>query len=269
MNHRLKDSVVVITGASSGIGIECARLFAAAGSRLVVSARREEILEALAKELQPAQCLVLPLDLSKLENAQRLVDETITHYGRIDALVNNAGYAQVDPLESIPPEDLERIFCVNFFSPFLAIRAAIPHMRRQGCGHIINVSSIVGHRGIPFFSSYSATKAALIRMTESLRVELAGTGIDVSLVCPAITKTEFVMAQVSRNHLDSHTPQFGMTSRQVAQSIVKLATHPRREIVLSFVGHLTVWLNRLVPAILEMGLRRYRDQVMPKGDKFR
>ncbi len=262
MRHPLRDAVVVITGASSGIGRECALQFARQGARLVLAARREDRLRFLAQEISPNAPLILPLDLSVPSNAESLVEQAAAHFGRIDILVNNAGYTQVDRFETMTPEDLRRLLEVNFFSPALAIHAVIPVMRRQRSGHIINVSSVIGRRGIPLYSTYCAAKGALSRLTESLRVELAGSGIDVSLISPGMTKTEFTQAAQSAQALNAKLPQGGMSAAKVARAIVRTAEHPRREVVLTASGRALIWISRLSPPLLDRALLFFRNRLL-------
>lgn len=186
---RIQGAVVIVTGASSGIGAATARLAAARGARLVLAARRRDRIEALARELPDA--VAVPTDLTDTAQVRTMVEAAVQHYGRVDVLVNNAGQGLHVPVEEIDLDDLRAVFELNVVSLLAALQAVVPVMRRQGGGSIVNVSS-----GTTLFTpsgtgGYAATKAAVNMLSSAARAELADDGIVVSTIYPFITATEF------------------------------------------------------------------------------
>ena len=185
----LAGKVVVITGASSGIGAATARLMHHLGATPVLAARRVERLESLARELPGA--VVVPTDIRSREEIHRLVSTTLDRLGRIDALVNNAGQGLHVPVAQVELDDLIAVTELNVYGPLLAMQAVIPVMRRQGGGAIVNISSGTTRMVLPGVGPYAATKSALNMLSLVAREELAADNIAVSLVYPSITATEF------------------------------------------------------------------------------
>ena len=189
----IQNCVVVITGASSGIGAALARCCSADGAKLVLAARRKVELDSLARslELSGAQARAIPTDLSVRSEAEQLIRQTIDTFGRIDVLVNNAGAGHFGSVEETSDEVIAKIFAVNTFALWYTTRPALSIMRRQGTGHIINVASMAGKIGFPFNSAYVAAKHACVGFTSALRAELAGTTIQASVVCPGSVDTDW------------------------------------------------------------------------------
>ena len=185
----VNDRVVIVTGASSGIGAAFARLAAGEGARLVLAARRTERLEALAAELPGA--LAVTTDLRDPAQVRRLVAAAVEAFGRVDVLVNNAGQGMHVPVEEARLEDLQAIVELNLYGPLVAMQAVLPLMRAQGGGAIVNVSSNTTRMVIPGIGPYSATKCALNQLSATARAEWAADGVVVSVVHPSITATEF------------------------------------------------------------------------------
>lgn len=258
----LRGRTVLITGASSGIGRETAAAFARRGARVALAARRRELLESLARELEPfgAETLCLPADVSDPEQVRRMIHAAFDHFGGLEILINNAGHGLVAPLEQTTPEEMASMFAVNFFAPYLAMREAVPLMRRAGRGHIINIASSVARRAIPFSAAYCASKAALAGLSEALRVELAGTGICVSTVFPIRTATEFFSVMGNRTNRDYSGLGPVQSASRVAQAIVRCARRPRAEVLPSPWLRAAILLNavspRLVDALLARVVRR-------------
>lgn len=187
---KLKNKVVVITGASSGIGKACAEKFARKGAKLALAARRIEKLTGLRRE-KNMECLCIRADVSKEEDVKRLFNETEEKYGRIDVLVNNAGKGLRKEITEIEKEEWEDLFGVNMTGAFLCSREAVKIMQRLRIkGHIITVSSIVGKIGAPKYSAYSASKHAVTGFMKSIKMELFGK-IKVNTIYPARVQTEF------------------------------------------------------------------------------
>jgi short-subunit dehydrogenase len=191
---RLRGAVVIITGASAGIGQETARYLAREGARLVLVARRAERLEALGREIEQAggQTLQVAADVTSASDRERIIEETMNRFGRIDALVNNAGYGQRGPVEIVPVDNIRENFETNLFSLIALTQLAIPIMRKQGGGRIVNISSVAGRIARPLSSIYDATKHALEAISDGMRGELAPFGIKVVIIEPGFIITEFL-----------------------------------------------------------------------------
>ena len=178
--------VVLITGCSTGIGRDLAGRLAQSGYAVVATARKAETLDAVPAALK------LPLDVTKPESVHEAVECTLERFGRIDVLVNNAGYAVRGAVEEVPVEQVQQMFDVNVFGTLRMIREVAPHMRRQGSGRIVNLSSIAGRLATPVNGAYSASKYAVEALSNSLRWELAPFGIQVVLIEPGSIKTQFL-----------------------------------------------------------------------------
>ena len=192
MGNNIEGKVVVITGASSGLGEATARMLSAQGAVVVLGARRVDRIEALAKELSDAggRALALQTDVTRSADVQRLVDAAVEKFGRIDVLVNNAGLMPSSPLERLKIDDWDRMIDVNIKGVLYGIAAALPHMQARKSGHIVNVSSVAGHRVRAGTAVYSATKHAVRVLTEGLRQEVKPYDIRTTIVSPGAVATE-------------------------------------------------------------------------------
>ncbi len=192
MSTNIEGKVVVITGASSGLGEATARMLAGQGAAVVLGARRVDRIEALAAELQAAggRALAVQTDVTRSEQVQRLVDAAVERFGRIDVIVNNAGLMPSSPLERLKIADWDRMIDVNIKGVLYGIAAALPHMQRQKSGHIVNVSSVAGHRVRAGTAVYSATKHAVRVLTEGLRQEVKPYDIRTTIISPGAVDTE-------------------------------------------------------------------------------
>lgn len=190
----LDGQVVIVTGASAGIGEATSRRLARAGAIVVLSARRMERLEALKLEIEhdAGRALAVAGDVTSKDDRERLVRETMNAFGRIDALVNNAGYGQRGPIELVPLDNIRQNFETNLFSLIALTQLVIPVMRKQGRGRIVNISSVAGRIARPLSSVYDATKHALEAISDGLRGELAPFGIKVVVIEPGFIITEFL-----------------------------------------------------------------------------
>jgi NADP-dependent 3-hydroxy acid dehydrogenase YdfG len=245
---------VAITGASAGIGRECALLFAAEGARLALAARREAQLQSVAREAEAlgAEVLVRVADVGEAAEVHGFIAAAVERFGRLDVLVNNAGYGVRGRVEDVPAEAYERLMRVNYLGTVYGCQAAVPVLRRQGSGVIINVSSIVGHRALPTGGAYAATKAAQISLTEALRAELAGTGVAVSSVHPIGTETEFGAVQARESGEEVPRPLGPQQSaRHVAEAIVRCARKPRPEVYPAPFSRALVWVNAVLPGLVD------------------
>src|SRR6187551_1865500 len=194
--HPLSHQVVIVTGASAGIGEATARRLVRGGATVVISARRQDRLEFLARELDPSGERVLAVagDITQDADRRRLVGAALARYGRIDALVNNAGYGTRGPVEIVPVELIRKNFETNVFSLVALTQLVVPAMRERGSGCIVNIGSVAGRIARPLSSVYDATKHALEALTDGLRGELQPFGVRVTLVRPGFIITEFVDA---------------------------------------------------------------------------
>lgn len=225
--------VVVVTGASSGIGAATARLFGQQGWRVVLAARRRERLEALAREIEGkgSRALVVPTDVTQWEQVQHLAETTWTTFGRVDVLVNNAGLGRLNWLEAMDPQrDIERQIRVNLIGAIWVVRAFLPGLLRQGFGHIINVASVASYMALPTYTVYAATKFGLRGFTEALRREVEPLGLRVSAVYPGSVATEFGHHATGPLQRHGHTtpPRLVLKAEDVARAIWQLARKPQR-----------------------------------------
>lgn len=267
----LANKVVIITGASSGIGAATAHAFAAEGARVVLAARREDALRTVQAELgiygtpaQHAQSLVVPTDVTQDADLHQLVQTTLDTFGRIDVLVNNAGLAFGGKVHQITPAQLRRLTRVNITGPIRLTQIILPVMLRQEPvngvrGHIVNVASVAGTISAPGQAAYCATRRGLIRFSTALRREVAGTGVHVSAVCPTWTATPmiegFSEAQLRANgglfpgehlHLSAVPARAIVDAVQVNRPFVNLGGWMMR-----FGG----WSEALVPALMDLHWR--------------
>jgi NADP-dependent 3-hydroxy acid dehydrogenase YdfG len=251
----LVGTVVAVTGASAGIGRETALLFAREGARVAVGARRLDRLETLADAIHASggDVLVMSLDVSRRDEVRGFIEATVGRFGRLDVLVNNAGYGLGGRVEETPAEAYERLMQVNYLGTVYGCQAAVPIMRRQGRGVIINVSSIVGKRALPGGGAYAATKAAQVSLTEALRTELRGSGVRACSVHPIGTATEFADVAAKESGGSYGRPLGPQQSAlRVARAIVSCARHPRPEVYPYPLARVVPFLNALAPGLVDV-----------------
>jgi len=256
MIRKLSGTVAIITGATSGIGRETAREFANAGSKVVVAGRRKERLQELVNEIETkgGQALAVPTDVADQGQVEKLIEAAVAHFGRVDVLVNNAGVAIASRFEEMPLEDFRRLMDVNFWGAVYACRAAVPQMRKQRGGVILNVSSIFGKRGMPFETAYCASKFALAGFSESLRAELMSENIDVCTIFPGAVETEIFDAAANNTGLElpAYVPKF--PAKQMAKLIVQTARFPQAEVVAAFDAQAINIARTVAPALVDFAL---------------
>ena len=192
MSKNIAGKVVVITGASSGLGEATARLLSAQGASVVLGARRADRIQSLADELtgRGGKALAIPTDVTERDQVQRLVDAAVQTYGRVDVMINNAGLMPQAPLERLRIDEWDRTIDVNIKGVLYGIAAALPYMQQQKAGHIINVSSVAGHKVGPGFAVYAATKHAVRALSEGLRQEVKPYNIRTTVISPGAVATE-------------------------------------------------------------------------------
>lgn len=251
--------VVAITGASAGIGLAVARHLLDDGASVAAFARRADRLDSLASEAgtRASRLLTVPGDVTNEADVEALVHRTIARFGRLDVMLCNAGIGFHGRLDEMPPEAIRRLVDVNVLGTFHAARAALVQMRRQGFGHIIAVSSIVGRRGVGGSSVYSATKAAQVSFIESLRAEFVGTNLHASVVFPIATATEFhdAIARDFGHRGAGRGPRQSVDT--VARAIVACIASPRAEV---YPYRRAWWLSLLgvvAPAQTDRLVRRF------------
>lgn len=251
--------VVVVTGASAGIGREAARVFAGEGARVVAAARRVDRLQELCAEIEAAggECLVVVTDVGEPAQVYALRDAAIARFGRIDVWINNAGYGLLGSVEQTTPDEMTRMWEVNYMGAFHGCLAALTVMRAQGSGHILNVSSMIARFPLPLSAAYTVTKCAVYGLSEALASELDGSGIHVTTLMVSLTLTEFGDAQVKK----LETPPVGLgpaaSARSVAERIAACVRRPRRTVYFIPFPPLVLALFDLFPFVWPWMARRY------------
>jgi short-subunit dehydrogenase len=259
---RLQNKIVVITGASSGIGKATALEFARRGANLVIGARRSEPLDEVAGLCRAlgVQCTPAVADVAKREDCKRLIDAA----GRIDILVNNAGFATFEAIEKASPDDLKQMMETNYFGTVWCTQAALPGMLERREGAIVNVSSIAGLMGYAGMGGYCATKFAIVGLTEALRDEVIGRGVRVSLICPGTTETNF-FATAERGKMPGASRLImAIKPERVAKAICDSAEDGRYRRILPFGAALYMRLKEFSPRTAHFFMRRV-SALMEKG----
>lgn len=248
--QQLIDKVIVVTGASAGIGAAMVRVFAQAGANVVLVARRVEKLTSLAVALDgyTGKRMVLAGDLQDADFCEQIVKETVAEFGRIDILINNAGLGHRTPLSQIPLLHMQTIVATNIFALLLTSQAAITQMRLQGSGQIINVSSIVGQRPLLNAGFYCASKAAVNFINRSLRMELRQTPIIITSLYPGMTDTNFHEAILGEARQRGWR---GVSAEKVARATLYAIQKQRTEVYVTPVDWLFTHLNRLFPRLTD------------------
>ena len=262
MRRSLNKKRILLTGASSGIGAVLAYSLAKEGADLVLLARRKERLQEIAEQIQQQfgnnrKVLLVDGDITDSEVRHRAVQWAVEQLGGLDILINNAGIGAMARIEDSTQETLRRVFEVNFFSLFELTQLALPHLKKGEQPMVVNLSSIVGLRGVPHYGVYGSTKFAVTGLSESMRAEFHQYGIDVLLVCPGTTQTEFfdVLHQAtSAPTLPIHRP---VTSEYVAARIVRAMKQGKHKIIPYFPAVLLDKLNRLAPRFVDWIMTRY------------
>lgn len=260
--------VVLVTGASKGIGRAVALEFAAQGAAVALLARNRARLEEVAEEVQRTggQALVLVADITEREQVEAAIQDILQKWGRLDVVVNNAGSVVYGSVEDCEVEDFIRQMSVNYLGAVYVTKASLPLMRTQGSGCIINVSSIEAKFHTPFNAAYAASKYALSAFTLALHRELAGTGISVSLVTPGQADTGILKDWVQRSPVRGHSIIPVMPVGRVAKAISACAYRPKREVILPTLYRFIVPVYTLMPGLTEkLGQQMVRFVVCFKG----
>lgn len=258
MKRTLHGSRGIITGASTGIGRALAIELARHGARLILIARSQSKLAELTGQLQGqgAQVSFVAGDVTDPAIRAAAINKAEHELGGLDFLINNAGVGALGRFEDATPERLRAVLETNFFAAAEMIRSALPILRHGARPIIVNIGSILAHRGIPHSSEYCASKFALRGLTESIRTEFSRLGIDVLLVSPGTTQTEFFQHALENRQVP-WPEQRGVPPELVARRTVKAMERGRKEIVVNPRGRALVLLNRFFPSIVDRILRRY------------
>lgn len=252
----MKDKVVIITGASSGIGKALAFAFGQEGASIVITGRREDALNSVSAELSKAGInnLAIVADVSVAKDNELMVAKTIEKFGKIDILINNAGISMRAMFEDCDLSVIETLMNINFYGTVYATKYALPYIKASK-GSIVGISSIAGYRGLPVRAGYSASKFAMNGFLEALRTELLHTGVHVLTACPGFTASNIRMASLGAdgsNKGDSMRDEGKMmSSEEVAQYILKAVQKRKRDLVLTGQGKLTVFLNKWLPGLMD------------------
>ena len=253
-----KDKTVIITGGSEGVGAATARLFAEAGANLLLVARTKKKLEATAAELRDkTRVEIFAMDVTDPDACVDMFKKADFEFGRIDILINNAGYHQRGPFASVDAADLGKMIDVNLKAPIMLTRLALPYMRDAGGGVVINVGSLAGQTPVPNSATYAAGKAGLRSLTYSLSEELGDAKIKVAIVSPGPIDTRFIMSDIDKVS-DLTFSQPISTADEVGQSILDLCGNKQVELsmpkisgLLTTMSYLMPWLARMLRPMLE------------------
>ena len=271
--------MAIVTGASSGVGWQSALRLAEAGVKLCVTARRQSALEQLRVEVlqRGGECLVSDGDVTVAEDVERVVRECVAHYGRVDLLVNAAAVQSYGDSDQLPWVHITRVFDVNCFGYFRFARAVLPHFKKQGHGHLLNIQSMLAAGSAPLLSAYAASKHATLGWAQSLELELHGTGIQVSnVLVPSVSTPMFDHAPTMLGRKPVPVPPTYDVDL-VARAVVRLAKRPGRTSVPAFLqGRLMLWLNGLAPSVGKAVLSRFGARMQttdvpldrPEGNLF-
>jgi short-subunit dehydrogenase len=260
--RKLENKVVIITGASMGIGEAISRLFAAEGAKLALAARSLDRLENLARELGP-ETLPIRADMTDANAIYEMARLTAARFGRIDILINNAAVGMYTAFVDTPPEQIELLIRTNWLGPMHAIQAVVPYMRKQKSGQIINISSVAGKISIPWMATYCSTKFALNALSYALRMELAEENIQVISVCPGRIETPFTVNAIKDAGTLPMLPG-GISAERVARAVLRASLKNKREVVVPASNWPYAFLHDLFPSISDSVMVRVLRRGMRK-----
>ena len=255
----LSNKRVIVTGASSGIGWHLAKQLASEGCSVVACARRADRLLQLSLEIESegGKCLFVTGDITDSKVRQQLLDTCISEFGGLDVLINNAGIGAMGRFDSASADRLRSVFEVNFFAVTELIRISLPDLKKGNDPIIVNISSVLGHRAAPLKSEYCASKFALHGFSDSIRAELSQDNVDVLLVSPSTTDSEFFDASIEDQTKKNWKASGAMPPEVVAAKTVRAIKKGKHEIILTHGGRFIVWMDRLMPGIADRVIARF------------
>jgi short-subunit dehydrogenase len=258
------EKVVVITGASMGIGEAIAKLFADESARVVLLSRDAGRAEAARERIGHSEkTLALSCDVRNREEIDRVVSLTLHHFQRIDIWINNAGHGLMDTVSHVDMNAVRETFDTNFFGTVACMQAALAVMKGQGSGTIINISSVAGHIPLPFHAVYSATKFAMNAFGKAANVELKGSGIHVLTVCPGYVKTDFGANAIKGGEAKTVRPSSvrGISAQRVARAVLRGYLKQKREVIVPWTMHPAIKVYQLFPAFVERTMTKMSRRV--------
>ena len=259
MRRSLENKRVIITGATSGIGLALAKALGAEGCHLILNGRRGELLGEIAESLSGAgvECDFVVGDVTDRDCRSELLDEGIDRYGGLDILINNAGVGAMGRFDGASEDRLRQVFEVNFFAVADLIRESLPLLKVGDDSLIVNLSSVLGHRAVPLKSEYCASKFAIHGFSDAIRAELAGDRVELLLVSPSTTDSEFFDAAIEDSAKKDWKKGGAMSPEAVAVHTVRAMKKRNHEIILTFGGRTLVWLDRMIPGIANRIIARF------------
>ena len=274
-SYSFRDKSVFITGGARGLGFLMAELLAGEGARLMLVSRNGDQLQEAEMKLRKGnpQIKTLVCDIRNEQEIQAAIQSCVKSYGTIDVLINNAGVIQVGPFENMPLEDFHDAMATHGWGPLYAIHAALPHMRRQGGGRIVNISSIGGKLAVPHLLPYCMSKFALAALSDGMRIELSKYGIVVTSVYPGLMRTgSHVYAHTKGNSekesvwfsLMATTPGLAINARRAAAKIIEACRNGSRELVITPQAKLAVMTQGIAPGFVSLVSEIVNSWVLPQ-----
>jgi short-subunit dehydrogenase len=263
---KLKDKTILITGASSGIGRLTAIALAEQGANVILVARSKDQLLSLEEEIRSrgGRAVAYPADVSRQEEVDQLVQLVLNQWQKIDVLINNAGYGVFSTVAESSMADIEGMMQVNYLGTIRCIKGFLPGMLARGEGHIINVASIAGKLGSPLFSGYNATKFAVVGFSESLYMELLGTGVHVTTICPGPVDTPFFKSGELERVLGPRGKKFALPPEKVVRAILKAVVKKPREIIVpGYMKPVILFKNMFPGRFARLSVRLFPKQNHP------
>lgn len=248
--------VVILTGASQGIGRATAYKFIQAGYKVALVARSTKLLTEIVNDVGEEKALAIPADISHPESASIIIEKTINHFGNLDILINNAAVGIYGPTATVSITEMQSVMNVNFFGAVQLMQACILAMKKNGGGLIINISSIIGKRATPWSGGYCASKAALERIVESMRVELAPDNIRFSTLYPGVTQTNFLDNALGSDYQGKGRMK-GVSAEKVALKLLKMAKKEPRDAYVTLFDRVFVGGSMVFPGLFDWLFERY------------
>jgi len=247
---KFKGKTVLITGSSSGIGKETAIQFAKRGANIILVARRKEKLEQVANDIKKfnVSTLVCDCDVSDKSQVKKMSNIVSKNYPSIDILVNNAGFAIYDSVKNLAIEEIESQMATNYFGMIYCVKNFLPDMLEKKSGHIVNVASVAASIGLPGIASYCASKFAMLGFSESLKHELKGTGVGITVVSPIMVRTNF-FDHLSFQNMPKYSPT-SLSAESVGKAILKASNSSRLEIIVPSIVRGAIWTKQTLPYLV-------------------